>query len=95
MPRYRSWQQTLSVSAGVHQNLEPITLLPADGKLALSSQPAGANVTVDGEFRGQTPLVLSLEPDGEHRIAVLKPGYDRGVRTSAWRRRKSARWPCA
>ena len=81
LPRYRSWQQTLSVSAGVHQNLEPVTLQPADGILALSSRPAGANVTVDGEFQGQTPLNLSLEPDGEHRIAVFKPGYSRATRS--------------
>ena len=81
LPRYRSWQQTLSVSAGVHQNLEPVTLLPADGILVLSSRPAGANVTVDGEFQGQTPLNLSLEPDGEHRIAVFKPGYSRATRS--------------
>ena len=81
MPRYRSWQQMLSVSAGVHQNLEPITLLPADGKLELSSQPGSANVTVDGEFIGQTPITLELEPDGEHRIAVFKPGYSRATRT--------------
>ncbi len=83
MPRFSSWQQTLSVSAGVHQNLEPITLLPAEGLLVLSSRPSGANVTVDGEFQGQTPVTLSLDPDGEHRVAVFKPGYDRATRTVA------------
>ena len=81
LPRYRGWQQSLSVSAGVHQNLEPVTLLPADGILQLSSRPSKANVTVNGEFQGQTPLSLSLEPDGEHRIAVFKPGYSRATRT--------------
>ena len=83
MPRYRSWQQSLSVSAGVHQNLEPIKLEPADGVLELSSTPGAANVTVDGEFRGQTPLELSLEPGRDHRIAVFKPGYSRARRTVA------------
>ncbi len=83
LPRFQGWQQTLSVSAGVHQNLEPITLLPANGLLNLDSRPRGANVTVDGEFEGQTPLTLSLDPDGEHRIAVFKPGYERAVRNLA------------
>ncbi len=83
LARFQGWQQTLSVSAGVHQNLEPITLLPANGLLNLDSRPRGANVTVDGEFEGQTPLTLSLDPDGEHRIAVFKPGYERAVRTLA------------
>jgi len=81
MPRYRSWQHTLSVSAGVHQNLEPVTLQAADGVLRLSSDPAGANVTVDGEFLGQTPLSVSLQPDGGHRLAIFKPGYSSAVRT--------------
>lgn len=83
LPRFQSWEQTLSVSAGVHQNLEPVTLLPADGMLELSSRPAGANVTVDGEFQGQTPITLSLDPDGEHRVAVFKAGYERAVRSIA------------
>ena len=83
MPRYRAWQQSLSVSAGVHQNLEPVTLLPADGLLRLSSRPAGANVTLDGEFQGQTPIELSLDPDGERRITVFKPGYKRASRRLA------------
>lgn len=83
LPRFQSWEQTLSVSAGAHQNLEPVTLLPADGMLELSSRPAGANVTVDGEFQGQTPITLSLDPDGEHRVAVFKPGYKRATRTVA------------
>jgi formylglycine-generating enzyme required for sulfatase activity len=81
MPRFRSWQQSLSVGAGVHQNLEPITLEAADGLLRLGSKPANANVTVDGEFRGQTPLELSLEPGQNHRLAVFKPGYTRARRT--------------
>ena len=48
MPRFRSWQQALSVSAGVHQNLEPIVLAPAEGILQLSSRPNAASVTVEG-----------------------------------------------
>jgi formylglycine-generating enzyme required for sulfatase activity len=83
MPRYRSWQQALSVSASVHQNLEPIVLEPADGLLQLSSQPRGANVTVDGEYQGQTPLELSLVPEESHRIAIFKPGYSRASRSLA------------
>ena len=83
MPRHRSWRQSLSVSAGVHQNLEPIKLKPASGILTLSSTPASANVTVDGEYRGQTPLELSLEPGASHRVSIFKPGYSNAVRKLA------------
>jgi formylglycine-generating enzyme required for sulfatase activity len=45
--------------------------------LELASVPSGANVTLDGEFHGQTPLSLELSPDKAHRLAVFKPGYRR------------------
>ncbi len=81
LPRYRPWQQSLSVSAGVHQNLQPIVLEPADGILNLSSQPNKASVTVDGEYRGQTPISLELSPADNHRIAVFKPGHSSANRS--------------
>ena len=80
-PRYRSWRQSLSVNAGEHQKLEPVRLSPADGTLVLSSTPASANVTVNGQYQGQTPLELSLKPSDEHNVSVLKPGYKRASRT--------------
>ena len=75
LPRYRSWEQSLSVSAGVHQNLEPVVLQPADGTLHLSSKPSRASVTLDGEYQGQTPLEMALSPGIAHRVAVFKPGH--------------------
>ena len=80
-PGYADWQQTLEVEAGVALDLGQLELLPAAGILALSSAPGGANVTLDGEFQGQTPLDLELDPDREHRLAVFKPGYRRHTET--------------
>jgi formylglycine-generating enzyme required for sulfatase activity len=74
---YAPWQQALEVTAGEAMQLPPVTLLPAAGLLELASTPSGANVTLDGEFQGQTPLTLELTPDRVHRLAVLKPGYRR------------------
>ena len=74
---YADWQQTLAVEPGQPQDIETVTLLPAAGVLELASEPSGANVTLDGEFQGQTPLSLELTPDKEHRLAVFKPGYRR------------------
>ena len=76
-PTYTSWQQSLVISAGEPQDLGTIELQPAAGTLQLSSAPSGANVTLDGEFQGQTPLELQLSPGRPHRIAVFKPGYRR------------------
>ncbi|MEM6580996.1 MAG: PEGA domain-containing protein [Pseudomonadota bacterium] len=77
MANFADWQLALDVEPGVAQTLELINLQPAAGMLELSSTPSGANVTLDGEFLGQTPLELELTPDKAHRLAVFKPGYRR------------------
>jgi formylglycine-generating enzyme required for sulfatase activity len=74
---YTSWQQSLEIIAGEPQDLGTVELQPAAGTLQLASTPSGANVTLDGEFQGQTPLDLQLSPGRPHQIAVFKPGYRR------------------
>ena len=65
----------LPVEAGVAQALDAVPLPPADGVLALGSEPAGATVTVDEVFRGTTPLELTLSSDRAHRLQVALPGH--------------------
>ena len=77
LPTYASWQQDLVVTAGQPQDLGTIKLQPAAGLLQLVSTPNGANVTLDGEFQGQTPLELEITPGRPHRLAVFRPGYRR------------------
>ena len=77
LPGYANWQQTLELAAGEPQDVGVIQLQPAAGVLELSSVPSGANVTLDGEFQGQTPLTLEISPARKHRLAVFKPGYRR------------------
>jgi len=74
---FASWQQILEVAPGSPRDLGTIALQPAAGVVQLSSAPSGANVTVDGEFRGQTPLSLAVSPGRAHRLAVFKAGYQR------------------
>lgn len=81
LTHHRGWQQDLAVVAGENQQLATVALLPADGILNLGSHPDRANVTVDGEYQGQTPLEIALEPGTEHRIAVFKPGYGNAQRS--------------
>jgi formylglycine-generating enzyme required for sulfatase activity len=77
LPAFASWQTDLVVEALQAQDLGRIALQAAAGLLTLNSQPSGANVTLDGEFQGQTPLTLELTPDTAHRLNVFKPGYRR------------------
>jgi formylglycine-generating enzyme required for sulfatase activity len=77
-PGYQSVTRTLTVIPQQDQVLPPVNLLPADGEIAISSSPDGANVTVDGEFVGRTPLQISLPPDKAHTVLISKAGYERG-----------------
>jgi len=74
---YSDWQQELVITPGENLDLERVTLRPAAGTMRLVSIPGHANVTVDGEFRGQTPLTLEVSPARKHTLAVFKPGYRR------------------
>lgn len=51
------------------------------GNLEIDSEPAGANVFVDGELRGQTPLYLESVEAGQHQLRIEKVGYAPLVRS--------------
>lgn len=76
-PGYQTQTLDLTVVAGEAQDLGTISLEPADGELALSSNPTQANVTVDGAFIGRTPVTVALSPGSEHLVQLSKAGYDR------------------
>jgi formylglycine-generating enzyme required for sulfatase activity len=76
-PTYSDWVADLAVIAGEPQDLGTVELQPAAGLLSLDSTPSGANVTLDGEFQGQTPVELEITPGRSHRLSVFKPGYRR------------------
>ena len=78
---FASLERELSVVAGEAMDLGMIELTPATGVLTLSSTPSGANVSVDGEFAGQTPLEVELSPDVNHRISLSTAGYQRASRS--------------
>lgn len=55
--------------------------VPTTGTVALSSDPAGATVVVDGESSGAvTPTELTLAP-GDHEIALALSGYELSTQT--------------
>ena len=46
------------------------------GTVEVRSTPSGAGVTVDGAWRGRTPLNLEKLTLGRHTIRVVQPGYE-------------------
>lgn len=57
------------------------TAAPADrtGTVSVTTNPDGADVYVDGEFRGNAPATLKLKP-GKHTVAVKMNGYKEWTR---------------
>lgn len=53
----------------------------SEGRFEITSRPAGADVYLDGELVGQTPLKLSDIPRGEHQVGLIHPSYPLMVRT--------------
>ncbi|MEX2962624.1 SUMF1/EgtB/PvdO family nonheme iron enzyme [Microbulbifer sp. TYP-18] len=79
--QYKTEAVPVAVTAGVDQRLAPVDLHAADGLLRLTSIPSGASVTVNGEFRGQTPMDLELTSGTRHQLRFFKDGYAPVVRT--------------
>lgn len=65
--------------AGVSPNAPATSVAPAAmpeiiGDLSISSTPAGADIEIDGNFAGNTPSALKVEP-GEHNVRISKKGF--------------------
>lgn len=90
-PSYKPHCQWLEVEPQQQYRLTFQELLPADASLELSSKPSGANVLVNGEFRGQTPISLALEPNQNHLIKLYKDGYQRYNKTFKLTEKQSSR----
>ncbi len=73
---YKPYSSRFDVTAGESQELPVARLRPSDGNLVLSSEPAGATVSVNGTYRGETPLDLFLEPGRDHEVTVSKAGFE-------------------
>ena len=78
---YQTWRDRFSVRANEPLNLAEVQLQAARGNLQLRSTPSGAAVTVNGEFRGQTPLGLSLPSDRTHQLRLSAPGHQPAERS--------------
>lgn len=81
LPGYKVWQTSLSVVAGENQSLPTVRLVRSDGKVSVTTMPAGANVTIGGRYQGQTPLEVALPPGSSYAVSLTKAGYQNVERT--------------
>jgi formylglycine-generating enzyme required for sulfatase activity len=83
---FSAWDGVVEAEPNTAMELPLIRLEPADAKLRVNSIPRGANVTVNGRYRGQAPMTLDLAPSVDFEIGLSKAGYGsttREVRLSA------------
>ncbi len=60
---------------------KPVATAGKPGSLAVSSDPSGADVYVNSEYKGKTPLRVNDVSPGTVKIAVSKDGYMRQTQT--------------
>lgn len=80
-PGFATHREPLTVLAGSPQTLPTIRLQPAAGVLSVRTDPPGASITVDGNFRGGSPATVEVSPDRAHRVVVSRAGYESQERT--------------
>ena len=85
---YAAWDGSVIAAPNEPQSLPVIKLEPANATLLVNTIPRGANVTVNGRYRGQSPISLSLSPDIDYQIGMSKAGY--GVTTRNLRLQSAA-----
>jgi hypothetical protein len=56
---------------------------PATGTLVVRSTPSGAGVTVNGRWRGRTPLTLDELPLRSYDVRVVQPGFEAATESVA------------
>ena len=78
--KFKPWRQVIAVQANQPRTLDTVRLQPADGVLTVLTKPVGANVMLNGNFAGQTPLELKIAAKSQHSIHLYKAGYEKANR---------------
>ncbi|MFO0336412.1 MAG: PEGA domain-containing protein [Pseudomonadota bacterium] len=80
-PEYRAWESTLTVRSGEPQTVGPVELGLPGGRLLVRTEPAGADVSVAGAYRGRSPVTLELAPGAAQEVVVTRAGFQPVTRT--------------
>jgi formylglycine-generating enzyme required for sulfatase activity len=74
-PGYKTYTKQVTVKAGTSEQHELIKMIVSDGTLRISSMPEGANITIDSQFFGTTPVDLPLAPFKQYDVGLFLEGY--------------------
>jgi len=71
---YYDWEGTISVLSKMERFVK-VSLIAKPGAMNIYSEPAGAEIYVDNNMIGITPLSLKKVAEGEHEIRLVKEKY--------------------
>ncbi|MEL7311067.1 MAG: SUMF1/EgtB/PvdO family nonheme iron enzyme [Pseudomonadota bacterium] len=77
---YKPVERAYEVSANAMADAQPIVFEPADASLRVVTRPAGASVTINGRYRGLSPVTLALDPGRRYAVSVARSGYATSTR---------------
>ena len=72
---FKPYLRNVSVVAEEDVVVPEVTLTPADGVIDLSTQPSNAAIILNGEYRGNSPMKLSVAPNKAQSLKIYKAGY--------------------
>lgn len=75
LPGHKPHRQRILVAPEEVVTLPTYTLQQADGVISVTTRPAGAGVTLNGRFQGESPLELAVRSGTAYRVQVFKAGY--------------------
>jgi hypothetical protein len=74
--RYEDYTETIYISAGDTAAVSAyLTATPTTGSISVSSAPSGADIYLDGAYKGTTPATIPDVPTGSHALKLEKYGY--------------------
>jgi len=74
---YRTARQRIVVAAQQADTLANFKLVQADAVLRVTTNPAGAGITLNGEYGGESPLVLELRSGQRLNVEAFLRGHKR------------------
>jgi len=80
MTGYEDYSREVTISRTIPVDLQ-VTLwkkvveTPSTGSIAVTTNPAGAAVSVDGTKKGTTPVTITDLSAGQHTVSITKDGY--------------------
>ena len=80
-PGYRRFESPITVKSGEPLRIGPVELGLPDARLSVRTEPDGADVSVAGQYRGRSPLTLTLAPGVPHEVVASRAGYEAAMRT--------------